>query len=80
MPPYHTDFLLNELVWANIKGQVSECLSESLQVKCQDSEKLFPEYSVDKWKKCSDHIVSIENELWKNDALIDKAVDELLFL
>lgn len=78
LPPYHPDLSPIELVWADIKGRVSECVSDCLKVKRQLCEKLFSEYSVDKWKKCCDHIVKIENEYWKNDALMDTAVDELI--
>lgn len=78
LPPYHPDLSPIELVWGDVKGSISECLSESLEVKRKLCEKLFLEYSVDKWKKCCDHVIKIENEYWKNDGLMDEAVDELI--
>ena len=78
LPPYHPDLSPIEIFWGDVKGRISECLSESLEVKRNLCEKFFLEYSVDKWKKCCDHVIKIENEYWKNDSLMDEAVDELI--
>jgi transposase len=78
LPPYHPDLNLIELVWGDIKGRVAECLTDSLQTKRQFVENLFSEYSVEKWKKCCQHVKDIEEIYWLNDALMDETVDRLV--
>lgn len=78
LPPYHPDLNPIELVWGDIKGRVSECLSESLHAKKQLCITLFSEFAADKWKNCCKHVYKIEDEYWVKDAIIEETVENFI--
>lgn len=78
LPPYHADLNPIELVWGDIKGRVAEAKSESLKEKQELCYKLFQEFTVEKWRKCCEHVYKVEEEYWKKDAIIDQTIDSFI--
>lgn len=78
LPPYHPDLNPIELVWGDIKAESRQILSSSIDEKKKVCETLFAKYTVEKWAKCCAHVKQIEEEYFKNDALIDERMDEII--
>jgi hypothetical protein len=55
-----------ELIWGDIQNRVAqECLSMNLKEKCVFFEKVFAEYTKEKWQNCCSHVKKIEEEYWQ---------------
>lgn len=79
LPSYHPDLNPIELVWGNIKGQLAlQSIDSNLDQKKNILERLFAEYSVEKWEHCVNHVIKIEDEYSKHDNIVDDVVDFII--
>lgn len=79
LPPYHPDLNPIELVWGDIKGQLAKIeIDSNLDNKKITLEKLFAEFSVEKWVRCDSHVQKIEDEYCQHDRILDDAMDEII--
>jgi transposase len=70
LPPYHSHLNPIELVWAKVKKQVA---AENNTFKLCDVKNIthaaFSMIDKEYWSKCEDHVLTQEEEYWKNDGL-----------
>ena len=67
------------MVWGDIKGQVGlQSVGGSLKEKEELSRRLFQEYTVEKWKKCCEHVYENEQKYRYHDHRIDSEVDRII--
>ncbi|CAK1594493.1 unnamed protein product [Parnassius mnemosyne] len=79
LPPYHPDLNPIELVWGDIKGQLSRNeLYSNLDKKKIALEKLFSKFPVQKWVACDTHVQKFEDEYCQHDRILDDAMDEMI--
>lgn len=78
LPPYHPDLNPIELVWGDVKEQLArEHVDSTLTQKEKLLETLFSNYTTDKWQKCDDDVMKIEDQYYNNDKMFDDAVDNM---
>lgn len=70
LPPYNPDLNTIELVCSDVKCQVTDCLSESLEDKRDLSKLLFSEFSVGKCSNCCKHVYKIKDYYCLKDTII----------
>lgn len=79
LPPYHPDLNPIELVWGDTKGQLAQkSIDSNLDQKKNILERLFAEYSAEKWEHCVNHVIKIENEYCKHDGALDDVLDFII--
>ena len=63
-------------MWGEIKGEVARQYigSSSVEQKELLLRKLFSEYSPEKWKKCCEHVRTIEGNYSEEDGIMDSNV------
>lgn len=79
LPPYHCELNPIELIWAQMKGYVAR---NNTTYKLKDVEVLFQEsvkkITPDNWHKCVQHVLKVEEKMWKLDCLIEATVEPLI--
>jgi transposase len=79
LPPYHADLNPIELVWGDIKGTLArEHLSSNLEEKCERMKLIFKSFGKEKWEKCVDHVLKIEEEYASRDRIFDLNYDTMV--
>ena len=76
----HPDLHPIELVWGEIKGEVTQqnIGSSTVEHKEQLLRKLFSEYLPEKWKKCSEHVRMIEDKYCEEDGIVNSEVNSMI--
>ncbi|CAH2109222.1 unnamed protein product [Euphydryas editha] len=74
LPPYHCKLNPIEFVWAQIKNYIA---ANNSTYKLKDVEKLFYDaietIDSNKWKKCCNHVVNEEKNMWDLDDVMELA-------
>ncbi|KAJ8736946.1 hypothetical protein PYW07_000217 [Mythimna separata] len=79
LPPYHPDLNPIELVWADIKNNIAQnYINSSLDEKIILLDKLFSEFTAEKWQRCDDHVQKNENDYWSRDSRFDNVIDSFI--
>lgn len=79
LPPYHPDLNPIELVWADIKNNIAQnYINSSLDEKIIILDKLFSEFTAEKWQRCDDHVQKNENDYWNRDSRFDNIIDSFI--
>lgn len=75
-PPYHCHLNAIEMVWAEVKGHVA---AHNTTFKFADIEKLvyegFQHVTVEHWANYVSHVKHVEEEMWKEDAIVDDLLE-----
>jgi transposase len=79
LPPYHCELNPIELIWAQVKGYVAR---RNTTFKMNDVQVLFEkalsEIDGEKWSKCIEHVIKIEERMWDLDHCIDDTIEPLI--
>lgn len=79
LPPYHCELNPIELIWAQIKGEVSR---RNTTFKFSELKPLFKRavnnVTPENWKKAVGHILKEEERMWNMDALMEIQVEPLI--
>ncbi|XP_072386551.1 uncharacterized protein [Diabrotica undecimpunctata] len=78
-PPYHCELNPIELVWAQIKSEVSR---KNTTFKIHDVKQLFLEavnnVKPENWEKAVNHTIKEEEKMWKLDNITDKMIEPVI--
>lgn len=79
LPPYHCEFNPIELIWAQVKGEVSR---RNTTFKLGDVKNLFnaaiQNVSAENWQKCIAHTERVEDRMWEVDIRAEVVVEPLI--
>lgn len=79
IPPYHCQYNPIELVWAQVKNEVSE---KNKTFKIRDVRKLTEDaishVSVDNWRKCCEHAEKLQEDDFVKEGLRDEKMQSLI--
>ncbi|XP_068630962.1 uncharacterized protein [Battus philenor] len=79
LPVYHPDLNPIELLWADIKNNIAQNnINYSLDEKIDLLNKLFSEFTVEKWQGFYDHVQKIENNYWDCDSRFDNIIEPII--
>lgn len=79
LPPYHCDLNAIELIWSLVKRKIA---SKNLGVHGTQTEDLIREcflsITAGDWKKCTDHIINVENEYKSKDRITETELEQFI--
>ncbi|RVE51206.1 hypothetical protein evm_004171 [Chilo suppressalis] len=79
LPPYHCDLNAIELIWSLVKRKIA---GKNLGVPGAHTENLirecFATVTAADWKKCTDHVINVENEYKIKDRITEEQLEPFL--
>jgi len=78
-PPYHCQYNLIELIWAQVKGEVA---TKNTTFKIADVEKLMHEaidaVTTENWEKCVRHAEELQNKYFEKEGFRDCILEPII--
>ena len=75
LPPYHCELNPIELVWAQLKKEISKNNFNNNVVEFRNLiSKSFKKINAKFWRKCIRHVVKIEGKFWMRDKIINNNI------
>lgn len=79
LPPYHCDLNAIELIWSLAKRKIA---SKNLGIPGNEKENLIKEcfnnVTVNDWKKCTDHTISVDNKYKVRDRISETELEPFI--